>query len=33
MWPVAYNDTPGKWTIRATDLLSGQQQSASAELF
>jgi hypothetical protein len=31
--PVAYNDPPGRWTIRATDLLSGQEQTVAVEVF
>ncbi|NLB97299.1 MAG: hypothetical protein GX785_16515 [Armatimonadetes bacterium] len=27
--PIAYNDTPGKWRVRATELFSGQSAEAS----
>lgn len=31
--PFACNDTPGRWTIRVKDLLSGQSQTVGVELF
>ena len=31
--PLAYSDVPGKWEIRVKDLLSGQAQAASLEVF
>jgi len=27
--PVAYNDMPGKWRLRATELFSGKSDEAS----
>ena len=27
--PIAYNDTPGKWRVRATELSSGPPAAAS----
>jgi hypothetical protein len=31
--PFAVNDTPGRWTVRVRDMLSGQQQEAAIEVY
>jgi hypothetical protein len=31
--PFALNDSAGSWTIRARDMLTGQTQSKSVEVF
>ncbi len=31
--PLATNDSPGSWTVRVKDLLSGQERSAEVEVF
>jgi hypothetical protein len=31
--PFAVNDTPGRWTVRVRDVLSGQQEEATIEVF
>ncbi len=33
MLPVAQNDQPGTWTIRVTDLLSGEKKSVQCQIF
>jgi hypothetical protein len=33
MLPLALNDVPGKWTIEAKDLLSGEEQRTAIEVF
>ncbi len=33
VWPVAVNDTPGKWTVRARDILTGREETAAVEIF
>ena len=31
--PLAVSDAPGRWTVRVKDLLSGQQQESTFEVF
>ncbi len=31
--PIAVNDPAGKWQVRVRDVLSGQQQTATVEVF
>lgn len=31
--PFAYNDAPGRWTVRARDILSGQESMTAIELY